>query len=99
MKRKCGESFPRFHWAWKFAGQFIEIKRNPVRFMGDGGRFDQPRIKRKPPHQRQLAGIVEPVEGAPASIGRPGDRVRGRSGTTSRALRNTDRPRAWPYWT
>ena len=33
-----------------------------MRLVGDRGGFDQARVKRKPPHQRELAGILQSIK-------------------------------------
>src|SRR3954465_9000172 len=54
--------FPAIPLGGEIACKFIEIKRDPVRLVGQGSRLDEARIERQPPHQRKFARIVEPSE-------------------------------------
>src|SRR5215470_17447621 len=46
----------------EITSEFMEIKGDPVRLVGERGGLDEARIKREPPHQRKLAGILKPLE-------------------------------------
>src|SRR6476659_6226182 len=54
--------FPAIPLGVEIACKFIEIKRDPVRLVGQGSSLDEAWIERQPPYQREFAGIVEPVE-------------------------------------
>src|SRR5260221_13129935 len=54
--------FPAVPLRVETACKTIEIEGDAVRLMGKRGRFDQAGIECKPPHERELPGIFEPLE-------------------------------------